>query len=340
LEQIATQEFKLMTIRVLQVAGVLPNSKTPWAQPFILDQIESLRSLGLEVDVLDLSTCGVGWKKYLLGISRINTLLSVKHYDLIHAHYSYCGWAARFQWRVPVIVSLMGSDLLGIPDLRGRQTLRGHFDMLSSKILARWVDRIIVKSDAMAKLVHFTERLVVIPNGVDFNVFRPQELPGARAQLNMELNKKVILFAANPENPVKNFRLAEEAMNILQNQGNGHCVLLPFYKHSHSEVPAMMNASDMLLLTSFSEGSPNVIKEALACNLPIVSVRVGDVPEVLDGVENCYLADYDPMDIAAKINLVLQSGGRSNGRQHINHLRMEIIAGKLVDTYLEMINPK
>lgn len=329
-----------MTVRVLQVAGVLPSLHSPWAQPFILDQIESLRSLGLEVDVLDLSTCGVGWKKYILGIGRINELISAKHYDLIHAHYSYCGWVARFQKRVPVIVSLMGSDLMGRSDERGRQTLRGYFDVIVSQILARWVDRIIVKSGAMAKLVHFTDRLVVIPNGVDFNAFKPQDLLAARAQLNMEMDKKVILFAANPEDPGKNLRLAQEAINILQNQSNINYVLLPFYKHSHSEVPGIMNASDVLLMTSFREGSPNVVKEALACNLPIVSVRVGDVPEVLKGVQNCYLADYDPVDIAAKINLIIQSGARSNGRQQINHLRMEIIAGKLVDTYLEMINSK
>ena len=98
-----------------------------------------------------------------------------------------------------------------------------------------------------------------------------------------------------------------------------------------------MNAADVLLFTSFWEGSPNVVKEAMACNLPIVSVRVGDVPEVIGNAHNCYLADYDPADLAAKVKCVLASGERSNGRQFVEHLRVENVARKLNDIYVDVL---
>jgi glycosyltransferase involved in cell wall biosynthesis len=105
----------------------------------------------------------------------------------------------------------------------------------------------------------------------------------------------------------------------------------------HSEVPVWMNGSDTLLLTSLHEGSPNVVKEALACNLPVVSVDVGDVRERILGIEGCYLALPDPADLAAKLTLVHAGSRRIAGRAKIQELSLERIALKLKSLYQELV---
>lgn len=326
-------------MRVLHIVGVMPDSGTPWAMPFVESQIESLRKAGLEIDVLDLSAnFGRSWTKYLKGIVELRRRLYENRYDLLHAHYSYCGWIARCQWAVPVVVSLMGSDLSGTPDLQGRQTWTGWIDRVASLLLVYLVEHVIVKSQWMATQVPRKCNISVLPNGVDFEQFKPLPRSMAREHFGMGEQDKVILFAADPANPVKNYALAQKAVDIMNaGAANSLNLLWPFYNQPHEEVPLAMNAADVLLLTSFHEGSPNVVKEAMACNLPIVSVRVGDVAEIISGARYCYLADYDPNDIATKLALVFESGERSNGRQCIENLRLEIVAARLAEIYGQVL---
>ena len=143
--------IKKSDFKVLQLVGVLPSSRFPYAQPFVGSQIDSLRSAGIEIEVLDLATCfGKGWKKYVRGIFKIRKMVSLNQYDLIHAHYGHCGWIAKFQQRVPVVVSLMGSDLLGIPDRSGRLTL----------LLADEVERAFELTDKMVNGIFASHPLI------------------------------------------------------------------------------------------------------------------------------------------------------------------------------------
>jgi len=324
-------------MRVLHVVGGLPSPRFAALQPFVASQIESLRRAGLRLDVLDLSSYGDGWKKYLRGVGEMRGRVHESEYDLIHAHYAYCGWVSRSQHRTPVVVSLMGDDLMGSPDARGRQTLRGRADVCATRILVRCVDHIIVKSDEMARLVSRQDAVSVVPNGVDFELFKPMDRSLASAHFGLDPQRKAILFVANPAEKRKNFRLAREAVDVLRSRVSFDCLLWPFYGHSQAEVPIAMNAADVLLVTSYQEGSSNAIKEAMACDLPVVSVRVGDASEIISGTQNCQLADYDPSDIAAKLAFVLGSGQRSNGRQRIERLRLETVAGKLIGVYSHVL---
>ena len=88
------------------------------------------------------------------------------------------------------------------------------------------------------------------------------------------------------------------------------------------------------------EGSPQFVKEAMACNCPIVSVDVGDVKEVIDSVENCYLAPYDAKDIAEKLRIVLADGRRTNGRDKILKMGLdsESVAKKIVEIYKSVLS--
>ena len=101
-----------------------------------------------------------------------------------------------------------------------------------------------------------------------------------------------------------------------------------------------LNAADALVLTSLWEGSPNVIKEAMACNLPIVSTDVGDVKEVIGDTEGCYITSYEPSDVAGKIKLALDFGKRTNGREKIKHLEINTIAKRIIDVYNEVLQKK
>jgi glycosyltransferase involved in cell wall biosynthesis len=328
-------------LKVLQVVGGLPTVQCPWIQPFVSSQVESLRKIGLDLDVLNLSESDRrGWKKYLGGIFELRDRIKAKTYGLIHAHYSYCGWVSRFQHGIPVIVSLMGDDLTGTVDGCGQRTFRGKIDASLTKILTKIVDHVIVKSEKMAKLISRNDIVSVVPNGVDLELFKPMDRSYAREYFALDLKQKVILFPADPEDSRKNYALAQGAIRVLQARSAFPCFLWVFWRHRQAEVAIAMNAADVLLVTSFSEGSPNIIKEAMACNLPIVSVRVGDVAEVTSGSQNCYLADYDPLDIASRLEAVLKSNARSDGRQHIEHLRLEAVAARLVAVYDQVLKRK
>jgi len=89
------------------------------------------------------------------------------------------------------------------------------------------------------------------------------------------------------------------------------------------------------LLTSRSEGSPQFIKEAMACNLPIVSTDVGDVRFNVAGVDGCYVCDQDVKELAEKLSLAILFGKRTQGRQRIVALGLDsdTIANKLIGVY-------
>ena len=102
----------------------------------------------------------------------------------------------------------------------------------------------------------------------------------------------------------------------------------------HDQVPPYMSACDALIITSAAEGSPMVIKEAMACNLPIVSCDVGDVPDVIGNTPGCYICrNKTAEDVALHLQRALDFGGRTEGRQAVESYSMPAIAGRLMDYY-------
>jgi len=325
-------------MKVLHIVAVLPTEQKPWAQPFVESQIDSIRNLGIEVEVLNLTeSFGEGWQKYLRGIFKLRDILRYEEFDLIHAHYSYCGIVGLFQNRIPLLVSLMGSDLGSIMVADEKKTIRNRIESFSGKFIARFSDYLIVKSQEMAELIPFSKNIKVIPNGVDFNHFKPIDKAMALSKFDLPRKKRIVLFACDPQNARKNIALAKNAFEILNKQNPGEYYFWNAWEISHKMMPFVLNAADVLVFTSIFEGSPNLIKEAMACNLPIVSVAVGDVPEVISATKNCYIVDYEPNAIAEKLQTVLTSGSRSNGREMIEHLRIELIALRLKDLYYSIL---
>jgi glycosyltransferase involved in cell wall biosynthesis len=178
---------------------------------------------------------------------------------------------------------------------------------------------------------------VTIPMGVDLSLFQPMSPWEAREQLGLGHDKQRVLFVAHPNNYTKRFDVAQAAVHLLQ-ETNPNVELLPVYNVPHHQIPLHMNACDVLVLTSMHEASPCVIKEAMACNLPIVSVNVGDVAERIDGVAGCYLCDRTPEDVAAKLRQVLEGSRRTNGREKIQSLSLPNVAQKVIAVYQDILN--
>ena len=231
----------------------------------VYNQGESLKKAGISLEYYLIK--GKGLWAYLRHIRKLSAYVKANHYDLIHAHYSFSAFTATmallFHRSVPLVVSLMGSDI----------RLRGLNRWLV-KFLSRFFWKAtIVKSHLMKELTGLEES-AVIPNGVDLSKIRRVErklLNDGTFQAGRDTPR--ILFAADPQRESKNYPLAQKAVSLL-NRGDDLKVV---YNTSHEQVLREIFISDVLILTSLWEGSPNIVKEAMACNCPVIATDVGDV---------------------------------------------------------------
>jgi len=299
-----------------------PHSTKPYMGVFVKEQVDSLRALGLEVDVLFVNG-PASRPNYLRGVLSFWHQLMRYRYDLIHAHNTYSGVIARMQARCPVVLTFHGSEFYA-----------GRLEYLFSKLIATQVDGIILVSSRLKQFLP-RQKARVIPCGVDVHRFRPMPQQEARNHLGLPEGKKLVLFAAD-RRPVKRFDLVELALAALKRQ-MANVELVEVGKEPPDRMPLYMNACDTLVMASDHEGSPQVIKEAMACDLPIVSVPAGAVPELIGSTEGCYLCSQAPEDMAAKLKTALERGGRTNGSERVRHLALDNVARRILDVYYEVL---
>jgi len=309
----------------MKVLFVSSGNSKAGISPIVKAQGESLKSNGINLDYFTIQGKGVGG--YLKNIPKLKKFLKMQRYDLIHAHYSLSSIVASLSTNFPLVVSLMGSDV--------ESNLFWKF-VINFFYRIKW-NATIVKSEKMRGKIGF-KRVFVIPNGVDFDVFKPVIKDIAKRSAGFD-DKRHIIFVANPQRREKNYQLAKKVFDLLDDKNVELNILSDI---EHNLIPYYMNAADVLLLTSLWEGSPNVIKEAMACNLPIVSTDVGDVKEVIRNTKACYICSYAPEDVAEKIRMALEFGKRTNGREHILDLGLDsnIIAQKIISVYKQVLNEK
>lgn len=323
-------------MKILHVVCEYPSEQRPFANTFIKSQVDSLKFLGLDIYIYDIKGHESTFN-YIIAIKKIKEIIKKFKIDLIHAHYSYAGLSSIFcKANIPIVLSLMGSDLLGVPDKYGKLKLRGKIDKKLTKFISNRVDHIIVKSSKMKDHLNLAVPISVIPNGIELKHFRYIDSLSARKELHLYKNEFIILFLGNPKNLRKNFILAEKAVQKFAKEFKEVKLIAPF-GISSDEVVKFMNAANVLLLTSFWEGSPNVVKEAMACNLPIVSTDVGDVKSVIKNTQNCFIVNFSEDDIFDKLRIIYQNRQRSNGLENIQSLRNEIIAEKIFKIYNELL---
>ena len=287
--------------------------------PFIVEQAEALKNAGCGVSFFGLQ--GKGVRGYLKNLSSLKRKIKEEKPDVVHAHYGLSGLLANLQRGVPVVTTYHGSDINDkkiLPFSKLAMRLSGWNIFVSRKTL---------------EIANPKRNYSLLPCGVDLTDLQLTERQEARRQMHLDADKKYILFAGAFDNAVKNASLAKEAVALLDDP---NVELFELKGFSREEVTLLMCAADAFLMTSFTEGSPQVIKEALACGCPIVSVDVGDVRERIEGVEGCYVEKNRTIKELADLLLKAMSfESKTKGREKIiaDELDNDLIVRKLIEIY-------
>lgn len=321
--------------RVLMITNQWPTPATPYSAPFIARQYRSLRKSGVDVDLFVFE----GRRnplRYALATIRFLWRITRVRYDLIHAQHGQSGIPALFS-SIPLVVTFRGTDLQGIVESEGRVTPAGRVLTMFTRRVARKAARVILVSAKMSSYLPPGIGFDVIPSGLDLELFRPMSQADCRRELGLAKDGRVILFGGRPSVKRKRYDLAMQAITRLRASTPAEVLILD--GEPIERVPLYINAADVVLLTSVHEGSPNIVKEALACNRPVVTVRVGDVEERLKTVAECVVCEDDkPETIAVALTRVLgRTGLEFDGRKHVLQLDEERTTASVVRVYQEAL---
>ena len=282
--------------------------------PFILEQADCLVQNGCKIDFYTVTR--KGFLGYLSCRRGLLQKISDFQPDIIHAHYGLSGLLANLQRCVPVVTTYHGRDIN------------------KPKVLwfSKWTICLsrfnIFVSQKNIDIAKPKKNFALIPCGINFDVFKPLNKVECRRKMGFSEDEKLVLFSSNFDNQVKNPQLAKETMKLLPG-----VKLLELKGYTREQVCLLMNAVDAVLMTSHSEGSPQFIKEAMACNCPVASVDVGDVREVTAGVEGCFICDYSAEEIAGKLQKIFKRNKRTDGNGKVYNFDNRIIIEKILNIY-------
>jgi len=292
---------------VIKVLIILSgNSKN--VAPFVSEQVSLLENEGVSFSYYFIE--GNGVIGYLSNLKRLSAYIIETKPDVIHAHYGLSGLLANMQRKVPVITTFHGSDI--------NQKKNLFFSKWASKLSAYSI----FVSVKLVNIAKVKQRFSVIPCGVDTTLFREMS-----EELTRNSNDEIeILFSSSFSRKVKNSGLAINAVKLAESRLKRPIKLIELDGFTRAEVAILLNRVNLALLTSFSEGSPQFIKEALATNCPIVSTNVGDIEMLLEDVEGCYITTFAEDDVCDKIIEAIdysQNKIRTSGRKRIVELGLE-----------------
>jgi len=319
---------------VLMVTNAWPRSERPMHGIFLMDTVDGLEGHGVRCDVLFVRGYrGLGG--YVLGCLVLALMPRVTHgrYQLVSSHGGETALAARFYRGAPVIASYWGSDILGPQEGRWQTRLRTR--MVSRLLRAHSVlmTATTTKSREMESVLPARARVRnwVIPDGVDRQRFTPTDREAARREVGWPAGEITVISVGTPI-ALKRLWLAESAVALAGRQLD--CIRWRAVSDvAPAEMPLRYNAAHCLIHTSASEGSPNAIKEALACNLPVVATASGDIAELLAGVHPSAICPPDPAVLARELVRCVADGARSNGRERTAGLAREAIAARVLECY-------
>lgn len=295
---------------------IVSRSKAGRFAAFVEEQVAELQRQGITCVFFPVKRKGFGG--YIRYLPELNRLIRSSKPDLIHAHYGLCGLLANLQRKIPVVTTYHGSDINDPKVLR------------LSKIAIHLSRFNIFVSQKIVALAKPGKNSALVPCGVNLVDYPVIDKAEARNRMGLLSGGKYVLFSGAFDNPVKNAPLAKSAIHMMPG-----VELIELKGFTRSQVATLMQAVDCLLMTSHSEGSPQVIKEALACGCPIVSVDVGDVKQIVGGVGGCFIADRTPQDIMEKVDAAFLFGRRTNGREVIQEkgLTNDRIVKRIIDIY-------
>jgi teichuronic acid biosynthesis glycosyltransferase TuaC len=316
--------------RVLFVTDIYPDEICPHHGSFIESQAASLREAGATIDLLHIrgSLSIAAYARALTAIPR-----RADEYDVLHVHHGHTAAAAAFARRPPTVFSFYGDDLLGARRSDGI-TMKSRIEVALFRQVARLADRTITKSVEMEQALpeSVRGRNTVLPDGVDLQRFRWRDPAAAREELGWDPRGRVLLFLGDPGDRRKNLNLAEEAATLVGIR-RPDTRLEIVWKMPAERIPTVMNAANVLVFPSRSEGSPNAVKEAMASELPIVSTDVGDVAARLEGLRSSSVEPAEPRAFARAIEVALDHGHSPAARRAIAPLSTERTARRLLTIY-------
>jgi len=280
--------------------------------PIVQAQGQSLQKVGVDLSYFGVK--GKGLIGYLSNLPKLRSWIQKTNPQVVHAHYSFCGIVSALATGKPVITSLMGSDVKssGV----WRIVIRFFVKYI-------WKATIVKSDDMKSSLGVYTDRVHVIPNGVDLDVFKALDKFECRHKVGWDESKRIVLFAANPDRYEKNFELAKKSF-LKADIPNAELKVV--YNIKHEDIPYYLCASDVLISTSKWEGSPNIIKEAMACNIPVVSTDVGDVSNLSQGLDSMWICDADPQRLSKAIIKAMNFTGYVLSRDRIVKLGLDSVS--------------
>ena len=324
-------------LRVLAVTNMYPTSQRPTYGGFIETQMNAVAAAGAHVQV-DFINGRRSDREYLKAILRIRRKAQSGAFDVVHAHYGLCGFVCAFQ-PLPLVVSFWGDDLLGTPSAAGGITIKSQIILSISSIAAHRAEAINCESEEMrSRLRRSRDRAKahVIPNGVDTRRFHPGDRASSRSRLRLSVDERLIIFPNAPGERRKRLDLAQAATQLLAARGLT-CRLWVVQGVPPVEMPDYYRAADCLLLTSDWEGSANVVKEAICCDLPVVSVDAGDARRWTDLTPGCHLVDRNPDAIARGLVAAVGDRHRVDGTRVREELDIPRTAQSILGLYAEAV---
>jgi teichuronic acid biosynthesis glycosyltransferase TuaC len=301
--------------------------------PFIYEQVESIKKLGVDFEYYNV--LGHGILGYLSNLPSLRRSIESFQPGIIHAHYGLSGLLALLvKGRKPLIATFHGNDINKQHPLN---PLKPNWNKLLSAIVYFGANySIFVTSDIAIQIKAKSTNSEIIPCQVNLDIFYPIDKNVARRQLKLSPSKRYVLFSSSFSTPIKNYPLANEACISFDN-----LELIELIGFTRQEVNLLLNACDLALITSYNEGSCQFLKEAMACNCPIVSTKVGDA-EVFGKTEGCYITNFVKEDVISKIKEALdfsQKTEKTNGRERIIKLGLdsETVSGKIFNIYKKVL---
>jgi len=302
-------------------------------------QVDSLIAAGLDVEVVHPHPGRRPLLRYISAALQVFFKTLTGTFDIVHGHYGLWCLVARLQWTTPVVASFLGSDLLVDEKFA---TLFSKKDLLVTRI-SRWlchhVNAVNVKSKEMKEAIAGINHVIVYPDGVDFSLFRPMPRAQARATLGWHPERNYILFGNDAQRPEKNFPLAQAAIERLHAKGIT-AELVVASGLAQNQVVFCINASNVVILSSLYEGSPNIVKEAMACNVPVVATDVGDVAQIIGRTRGCVICSWDPDEVATALEEALHHTEPTTGRSDIAHLERSVIAQQIIVLYEQIVSSR
>ncbi|MDL2122043.1 MAG: glycosyltransferase [Deltaproteobacteria bacterium] len=319
----------------IRVLAVIPDGGNKVSMIFAHRQMNYLKESSIDVGFFMLKS-RTSLKMLFSDMIAFRQKIAMFKPDVVHAHYGtvtsfFCALGAK----KPLVITFRGSDLNPVTS---ENAFRKGLKQVLSQLSTLRAKHIICVSQGLKKRLWWrNDEVSIIPSGIDLSIFKPLPIKYARERLGLSLTDRIILFNVGKSPLVKRLDLAEQSLKFVNSHFPNTCLVKLYENIDPDDMPFYYNAADCLLLTSDHEGSPNVVKEAISCNCPVVSVDVGDVRERLAGVWPSKIVKRDPAEIGRAINEIFKLNRRSNGHNKIHEISLDRLCTEIVNIYHSML---